>query len=332
MDLVLYKWPMPAPSTADAVELVAGASDGGRRLDDFVATALSIGRRAAVRLVERARVNGHRAQKGQRLRSGDVVCVPREEAPDPASVPRPEVVRMTSEVLVLAKPAGLPSVALRGAAGDSLAARIAAHFPECASVGGAGESGLVHRLDTGTSGLLLAARGDAAYASLRAQFRAHAVRKEYLALVAGELRAPLQLDTPIGQHHASKRRMRAVAHEDHDQRYASRPARTDVRPERLLTGATLVRATTSSGARHQIRVHLASAGHPLLGDPLYGDGALTRAGAVVGTGGFLLHACRIDWRDPATAEATSDELALPSTWDALLASLGTAASPPARAR
>ncbi len=332
MDLVLYKCRMPAPSTPDVVELVAGATDGGRRLDDFVATALSIGRRAAVRLVERARVNGRRAQKGQRLRSGDVVCVPHEDAPDAATVPLPEVVRVTSGALVLAKPAGLPSVALRGAAGDSLAARIAAHFPECATVGQAGESGLVHRLDTGTSGLLLAARSEAAYASLRAQFRAHAVRKEYLALVAGDLRAPLQIDTPIGQHHASKRRMRAVAHEDRDRRYASRPARTDVRPERVLVGATLVRATTSSGARHQIRVHLASAGHPLLGDPLYGDDAARHGATVVGADGFLLHACRIDWHDPVTAEATSDELALPATWDTVLASLAPAASSPARAR
>lgn len=324
MDRVLYNLPMPEPPSSDAVELVAGASDGGRRLDDFVATALAIGRRAAVRLVERARVNGHAARKGQRLRSGDVVRVPRDAAPDAAATAVPHVVRETRDVLVLAKPPGLPSVALRGGTGDSLAARIAAHFPECAPVGRAGESGLVHRLDTGTSGLLLAARGDAAYASLRDQFRAHAVRKEYLALVAGELRAPLRIDTPIGQHHVSKRRMRAIAHDDRDQRYASRAACTDARPERVLAGATLVRATTTSGARHQIRVHLASAGHPLLGDPLYGDAR----GPELPHDGFLLHACRIDWRDPSTGEATSDVLGPPPAWDEVLAAL----APPPRAR
>lgn len=225
------------------------------------------------------------------------------------------VLRETADVLVLDKPAGLPTVALRGAGGDSLAARIAARFPECATVGAPGECGLVHRLDTGTSGLLLAARTPAAYAALRAQFREHTVTKEYLALVAERLEHAQRIDAPIGQHRASLRRVRAIAAPDAARRYAARDACTEVVPERVLRDATIVRARTGTGARHQIRVHLASVGHPLLGDPLYGD---------PGRGsddGFLLHASRIEWTDPATGLRTVDEAPLPAAWEQRLARL-----------
>lgn len=307
---------------SDAIELVAGDDDAGRRLDDFLATSLALGRRAVVRLLERALVNGRHARKGQRMRAGDVVRLPPGAAADPATYPAPGVVRATPHVLVVAKPAGLPSVALAGAAGDSLAARIAAHFPECAGIGPRGESGLAHRLDTGTSGLLLAARDAHAYDELRAQFRARAIEKQYLALVAGELGSPVRIAAPVGQHRGTRRRMRAVGPGVPGGRYASRQASTDVSPERVLPGATLVRATTTSGARHQIRVHLASVGHPLLGDPLYGDG---RALPHLDSGarhGFLLHACRIAWRSPATGEPEADELAPPDAWSAVVAALG----------
>jgi len=313
----------------DVVELVAGESDEGRRLDDFLATALALGRRAAVRLLDRALLNGGPARKGQRMRAGDVVRVPCDAAPGAASHEAPEVVRATPGVLVLAKPAGLPSIALAGSAGDSLAARIAGHFPECAGVGRPGESGLAHRLDTGTSGLLLAARDARAYHALRAQFRARTVEKQYLALVAGALARPVQIETPIGQHRGSRRRMRAVAADAARERYALRPASTHAAPERVLDGATLVRATTTSGARHQIRVHLASIGHPLLGDPLYGDGRTLPEASAAAPDGFLLHACRIAWRDPVTDAATEDEISPPETWTAVLASLGAG---PRRAR
>jgi 23S rRNA pseudouridine1911/1915/1917 synthase len=255
--------------------------------------------------------------------------VPRDEDPSTAGHPAPEIVRATADVLVLAKPAGLPSVALLGAPGDSLAARIAAHFPECAQVGRPGEAGLVHRLDTGTSGLLLAARNQATYDALRAQFRARTVRKEYLALVSGTIQAPMRITTPIGQHRGTRRRMRAVAAESAGDRYRARPASTDVSPERVLRGATLVRAATTSGARHQIRVHLASIGHPLLADPVYGDAARKPGATQDALRGFFLHACRIEWRDPATGEDASDRLAPPGDWSDVLEELGTSA---ARAR
>ena len=317
----------PAPHDAPGTTLVVPAEDAGRRLDDFLADALAVGRRAAVRLASRVRVNGRHARKGDRLQGGDVLTVPPTDAatdlPADASV---AVLRETPDVVVLDKAAGLPTVALRGAGGDSLAARIAARFPECAAVGEPGECGLVHRLDTGTSGLLLAARTSAAYAALRTQFRTHAVTKEYLALVAGRLEHAERIDAPIGQHRASLRRMRAIAAPDAARRYAARDACTDVVPERILREATVVRARTSTGARHQIRVHLASVGHPLLGDPLYGDSGRG------GDDGFLLHASRLEWTDPATGLRTADEAPLPAAWQERLARLEQDGRAAARAR
>ena len=301
---------LPVP---DAAQLVAGSTDGGRRLDEFLASTLAIGRRAATRLAPRVRVNGRRASKGQRLHAGDVVELPAEENDRALADDAPlEIIRATDQVLVLAKPSGLPSVSLRGSNDDTLAARIARQFPECAALGRPGEAGLVHRLDTGTSGILLAARGDDAYAALRAQFRAHEVEKEYLALVAGRITAPLRIATPIGQHHNTQRRMRALGTEPPPHRYTAHPAETEVTVARAFADATLVRARTTTGVRHQIRVHLASIGYPLLDDPLYGD-----ASSATGHG-FLLHASRIRWRDPATGERITDELALPAAWQPIL--------------
>lgn len=303
---------LPVP---DAAQLVAGSTDGGRRLDEFLASTLAIGRRAATRLAPRVRVNGRRAIKGQRLHAGDVVQLPAEEGRSAlAAGATLEIVRATEHVLVLAKPSGLPSVSLRGSDDDTLAVRIAAQFPECAQLGRPGEAGLVHRLDTGTSGILLAARSPEIYAALRAQFRAHEVEKEYLALVAGRIAAPLRIATPIGQHHNTQRRMRALGAEPPPHRYTAHPAETEVTIDRAFADATLVRARTTTGVRHQIRVHLASIGHPLLNDPLYGDG--NASGAT--HDGFLLHASCIRWRDPATGDTVTDQLALPAAWQPVL--------------
>lgn len=304
----------PHDAHDDDVVLVVDDTHAGRRLDEFLADALSIGRRAATRLAARARVDGRTARKGHRLRGGEVVRVPHATTSGAGADARGglTVVRATPDVLVLDKPAGLPSVALRGAVGDSVAARLANLHPECANVGRPGECGLAHRLDTGTSGLLLAARSDAAHRALRAQFRAHEIEKEYLAVVAGVLRGPIRIDTPIGQHRHAKRRMRAVPDPERASRWVTRPATTEVVPERALGRATLVRARTTTGARHQIRVHLASVGHPLLGDPLYGG---EHADALPS---FLLHACRVAWRDPASGERAVDEVAPPAEWSAVL--------------
>lgn len=289
----------------------------GRRLDEVLARELGIGRRAAVRLVAEVRVNGRRATKGIRLRAGDHVVLPAcDGAPAAASAPL-DVVRELDDVLVVAKPAGLPTVALRGARGDSLAARIALARPECAQIGGPGECGLVHRLDTGTSGLLLVARNAPAYAALRAAFRDHRVAKEYLALVGGDLSRATRITSPIGRHRSSRRRMHAAEPGRAARRWVVQPAATEVEPVRRVGRFTLVRARSTTGVRHQIRVHLASIGHALVNDTLYGGEAAPDLP------GFLLHASALRWPDPRSGELHEDRLDLPEPWRRVLDELAS---------
>lgn len=276
----------PVESTAFAV--VVAQENDGVRLDVFLARATGLGRRAAVRMATRCRVNGRRAPKSLVLRAGDRVEVANGPTLESREFVPPRILAEKREFLALAKPAGLPSVALVGGEGPSVAQWLALHYPECATCGGPGESGLVHRLDSGTSGVLLAARTQTAYTWFRAGFAAHLMHKTYHCLVEGDLDAPVQIDLPIGQHRKSSTRVRALP-SGRTRRYRRTEARTEVRPIERFGDHTLIEAATSSGARHQIRVHLSAVGHPLLGDTRYG------ASDQVETTGFFLHASRIEW-------------------------------------
>jgi 23S rRNA pseudouridine1911/1915/1917 synthase len=305
----------PEARTADSrLRIVVGAAEADLRLDELIAQRLAVGRRAAIRLAARSLRNGRPARKGDRVAEGDEIAVPSATAfPQPSLAAdedrNPRILRLTPEVAVVGKPLGLATVGLLGGAQASLAAWVARELPECAAVGARGECGLVHRLDAGTSGLLLAARTDRAYRALRSQFTRHAVEKTYLAIVEGSPATPLRIDVDVGQHHRSRRRMRAVTDRSPGAaRYVRRPAATVVEVIETLGRASLVRATTSTGARHQVRVHLAYAGHPLVGDVRYGG----RAEA--GWCGHLLHAESLRWVDPVSGEVALDRLELPHRW------------------
>lgn len=306
--------PASPPAAKPVLTRVVPPEADGSRLDAWLATALGIGRRGAARLADRVRVNGWRVAKGARVAAGDLVSID-EAAPLEEDFERRDlVVQTTPDVLVLDKPAGLPAVALAGKAGESLAAWIAARHPECAGIGHPGESGLVHRLDNDTSGLILAARHPRAYEALREQFHRHEVEKTYLALVSGTVADRLSLDAPIGHHPKSTRRMRVVPPPPAGDRYEPFPALSIVDPERALAGATLVRVCARTGVRHQVRVHLAAAGHPLLGDLLYGGPPCP------GASGHLLHAAGLVWRDAAGARAEA-EAPMPARWQAVIDAL-----------
>jgi 23S rRNA pseudouridine1911/1915/1917 synthase len=171
--------------------------------------------------------------------------------------------------------------------------------------------------------LILAARHDSAYQALRSEFQRHAIEKSYLAVVTGDVNKEFVVDTPIGQHAKSRRRMRVVAASPGaaGRRYTAWPASTRVEPIRRLGAVTLVRATTNTGVRHQIRVHLSSAGHPLVNDTLYA-GAQTPLAS-----GYLLHASRLRWRDPETGVIQEDECAMPCEWEGILAGLASEVVP-----
>jgi len=248
----------------------------------MVAEACNCGRRQAREFIREGRVfvDGGLLAGGRRLRTGQEVRV---IGRSPAPIGRPEsavrVVRRARGLIVLAKPAGLHSVA--GRSGGSVADWLAALDKGQRRIGSPREAGLVHRLDQDTSGILLAATTDFSFDAWRSAFSSHRVEKHYLALVDGLIDRRLEIDTAL-----ARRRTRVVPAKRRDRPLA---ARSEIEPLDSGSAWTLVLAKTRSGAPHQIRAHLAWAGHPLIGDRLYG-GPPAPAGTRCG---HLLHALRL---------------------------------------
>ncbi len=306
-------------------EWLVAADDDGERLDRFLAARAAVSRAAARRAIEEGavRVDGRRARKGQPLRAGERVTVegPLEDAASLAPAPEPDAplaVLLADDVVVaLDKPPGVPTHPLRAGERGTLAGALVARFPECAAVGAdPREAGFAHRLDVETSGVILAARTQAAWDALRRAFREGRVEKRYLALVAGEVAAPGGIDRPLAHDPRDRRRVIAVADPTEAARLGARPSVTRWEPLAAAAGLTLLRASISTGRMHQVRAHLAAAGHPLVGDALYGGPP-----ALDSAPGHFLHAERIVAPHPSggTLDATAP---LPASRAAALARLG----------
>ena len=237
------------------------------RLDAFVAAACpALSRRLVRRLIDAGlvRVNGRAASRGARLVPGDRVTMPPVRLDPEPDLPV-VIVHADEQLVVLEKPGGMPAHALDPRQRGTVAAFLAAHFPETADLGDRLSSGLAHRLDTGTSGLLLAARTPETFARLRAAFRAGEVTKRYLAIVAGTPPARASVDTALAHEPGDRRRMIPAA-----AGLRAWPARTEVVVLAARGGRALVEATLHTGVTHQVRVHLSLLGCPVVGDPLYG--------------------------------------------------------------
>jgi 23S rRNA pseudouridine1911/1915/1917 synthase len=200
------------------------------------------------------------------LRDGDRIAITMPDA-EPASMAAEAlplaILYQDADLAVLDKPAGMVVHPGAGHSTGTLVNALLHHMPDLSGIGGELRPGIVHRLDRGTSGVMVVAKHDAAHQELSRQFQDREVEKEYIALVWGEVQAGRRIDAAIGRDAANRQKMSARA------RHA-RSAVTRITRARRLPGLTLCQVAIHTGRTHQIRVHLSAIGHPIVGDSLYG--------------------------------------------------------------
>lgn len=294
----------------------------GSRLDRWLAASLpelSRARLQALIAEGRVTVDGRARKASYHLAGGERVEVRIPPPPPEELVPEPIELTILYEddhVLVVDKPAGMVVHPGAGHDAGTLAAAALAHAPSTAGVGGPRRPGIVHRLDKGTSGVLVLAKSRAAYEGLVRQLAARAVRRRYLAVVHGRLqRSEGVVDAPIGRDPRHRKRMAVLPPGK------GRPALTRWRVIERFRDHTLVEARLETGRTHQIRVHMASLGHPVVGDDLYGH---RRPRPPIPFEGHALHAAEIAFVHPVTGERMEFTAALPPRMERLLSHLRNA--------
>lgn len=288
------------------IELDVPAEAAGARLDRFLAEPLGSRARAQSLIgLGRVRVDGAAQPKSHALSGGERISVEEAGRPEPppvTDVPY-EVAYEDSHLLIVDKPAGVVVHPARGHRTGTLAQALASRG---AQGGEPWRAGIVHRLDRETSGLLVVAKDDAVHRTLKARLAERALRREYVALVAGHLEARTgTVDAAIGRDRRDRVLMSIETDDPHE-------ARTHFELERQLPAAALLSVTLETGRTHQIRVHLAAIGHPVCGDPQYGTAGeygLTRQ---------FLHAARLAFAHPVTGAEVDVRSELPADLAAAL--------------
>ncbi|HWO14100.1 MAG TPA: pseudouridine synthase [Polyangiaceae bacterium] len=290
--------------------------DAGERLDRFlVRHCPGLGRRAAAGLIERGliTVGGRRANKAARLAAGDVVCAPLDFGFAPPSEEGALDVRLERhDLVVVDKPAGQPTAPLAPGETGTLAGALLARYPEMRGVGyREREPGIIHRLDTRTSGLVVAARNALAFEALRDALRAHRIDKRYLAIVdAAGLPDEVRIELPLALEPSGSGRV--IAHAPGAT--GAMPCASRVRVLERRGRFALVEVEASRAFRHQVRVHLAASGWPIAGDLEYGG---ARSDAL--SGRHALHASQVAWAGDERVPAFAVDSPLPADLVAFLA-------------
>ncbi len=255
--------------SGELLDIVVTAEQAETRIDQVV-TALvpELSRSQAQRLIRagRVRVDGATVKASAIVHGGDHVAVdmPPAAAPVPGAEALPlDIVHEDEDIVVVDKPAGMVVHPAAGHARGTLVNALLHHVQDLSGVGGEQRPGIVHRLDRGTSGLMVVAKHDQAHRELGRQFEDREIEKEYAALVWGRVDAGRRIDLPIGRDQAERKRMSTRARR-------ARTAVTRIVRAEPLAGLTLLRVVIATGRTHQIRVHLSAIGHPIVGDAVYG--------------------------------------------------------------
>ncbi len=319
-----------SPTENEILHLLVSTTGAGTRLDTYLASQIEGWSRARLQQLiedEEVLVNGRRAKSSQKLQANDKIEVELIVSPATAFAAeniRLDIVYEDSELVVVNKPAGLVVHPAAGVQSGTLANALAYHFEQLSVHAGAIRPGIVHRLDKGTSGLLVVAKTEVAHARLTDQFRAREVFKSYLALVHGIVAQDGgRIDQPIARDARNRTRMAVVR--------SGRPALSLFRVRRRYDRFTLLEVGLKTGRTHQIRVHLSWLKHPVVGDEVYGAGRdntvqdrklkteLRRLGRQ------FLHAEQLGFRHPTTDTTMTFSAPLPAELERLIAMMESAA-------
>jgi len=291
----------------------------GTRLDVYLARVNpELSRSRVQSLIEEGAVtlNGEPARRAARLSPGDVVELeappPRETSAVPEDIPL-DVLYEDGDIIVINKPRGMVVHPAPGNLTGTLVNALLHHCHDLSGIGGVMRPGIVHRLDRDTTGVIIAAKNDAAHRSLASQIKAKAVKKQYLALVHGTPAVDAgRVDMPIARDPGDRKRMAAVP--------GGKPAITRFFVIERLDDYSLLRVNLVTGRTHQIRVHLSTIGHPVVGDRVYGP---RRSGKGLPLRGQALHAHRITITHPSSGAEMTFEAPLPPDFELTLKALGS---------
>lgn len=299
--------------------IIVTAEESGERIDALLARRLDgVSRSAAQRLLDGGdvTVNGSPVRKNHKAAPGDAIDVFRRETAEPALAPQEiplDVVFEDGDVIVVNKPRGMVVHPAPGHADGTLVNALLHHCGESLSgIGGERRPGIVHRIDKDTSGLIIAAKNDFAHLSLSRQLADHSLSRVYEAVVLGRIRDDAgTIDAPIGRNPSDRKKMAVTAAH-------SRRAVTHYQVVARYNGYTHVRCALETGRTHQIRVHMAHIGHPLLGDPVYGRATKPEKGLC----GQCLHARELTFIHPRTGGKMHLTTELPEYFTEILKRLG----------
>ena len=302
------------------LEVEVAPEQAGERLDKYLASVMAEFSRAQIqRLIRDARVHiGTTLPRANTpVRAGDhvVLDVPEQTAStvEPEELPV-RILYQDADVVVVDKPPGMVVHPAAGHARGTLVNALLHHVTDLSGIGGELRPGIVHRLDRGTSGVMVVAKHDRSHDSLSRQFHDREVEKEYVALVWGVVQAGRRIDAPIGRDPKHRQKMSARARR-------SRSAVTRITYAHHLRGVTLVRVAIATGRTHQIRVHLSAIGHPIVGDALYGGVHRRVPGdlrAVARLERPFLHAARLAFTHPVDGRPLEFAAPLPPDLQSVL--------------